>query len=99
MSPHPSLRFGPPRDPVDKARRERLGDSGFNKIDVPRAAMMLAQGVGRLIRSTDDYGVVAVFDNRLATKSYRHQILRKMPPMKRTVDRAEVEAFLRRIVA
>lgn len=93
------LPFRPPTDPVDKARRERLGDSGFSKIDVPRAAMMLAQGVGRLIRSTDDYGVVAVFDTRLATKPYRHQILKKMPPMKRTVDRSEVEAFLRRIVA
>ena len=93
------LPFRPPTDPVDKARRERLGDAGFSKIDVPRAAMMLAQGVGRLIRSTDDFGVVAVFDNRLATKSYRHQILKKMPPMKRTVDRFEVEDFLRRIVA
>ena len=93
------LPFRPPTDPVDKARRERLGDAGFTKIDVPRAAMMLAQGVGRLIRSTDDYGVVAVFDNRLATKSYRHQILKKMPPMKRTIDRKEVEDFLRQIVS
>jgi ATP-dependent DNA helicase DinG len=93
------LPFRPPTDPVDKARRERLGDAGFTKIDVPRAAMMLAQGVGRLIRTEDDYGVVAVFDNRLATKPYRHHILKKLPPMKRTVDRFEVEGFLRQIVA
>ncbi len=92
------LPFRPPDDPVDTARRERLGDRGFAQLDLPRAAMMLAQGIGRLIRTADDRGVVAVFDNRLATKGYRHSILKKLPPMKRTVERSDAEEFLRAIV-
>jgi ATP-dependent DNA helicase DinG len=91
------LPFQPPTDPVGKARRERAGDRGFYEVDLPRATMMLAQGVGRLIRSAEDRGVVAVFDNRLATASYRHQILKRLPPMKRTIDRTEAEAFLETI--
>ena len=91
------LPFQPPTDPVGKARRERAGDHGFYEVDLPRATMMLAQGVGRLIRSAEDRGVVAVFDNRLATASYRHQILKRLPPMKRTIDRTEAEAFLETI--
>ena len=91
------LPFQPPTDPVGKARRERAGDRGFYEVDLPRATMMLAQGVGRLIRSADDRGVVAVFDNRLATASYRHPILKRLPPMKRTVDRGEAEVFLKTI--
>ena len=91
------LPFQPPTDPVGKARRERAGDRGFYEVDLPRATMMLAQGVGRLIRSTEDRGVVAVFDNRLATASYRHQILKRLPPMKRTVDRKDCETFLESI--
>jgi ATP-dependent DNA helicase DinG len=55
---------------------------------------LLAQGAGRLIRSADDRGVVAVLDSRLATASYRGALLARVPPMKRTLDRAEVEAFL-----
>ena len=92
------LPFRQPTDPVDKARRERLGDRGFAEIDLPRAAMMLAQGIGRLIRSQEDRGVVAVMDNRLATATYRRQILEKLPPMRRSVERTEVEEFLRHIV-
>jgi len=91
------LPFQPPTDPVGKARRERAGDRGFYEVDLPRATMMLAQGVGRLIRSAEDRGVVAVFDNRLATASYRHQILKRLPPMKRTVDRKDCETFLESI--
>jgi ATP-dependent DNA helicase DinG len=91
------LPFQPPTDPVGKARRERAGDRGFYEVDLPRATMMLAQGVGRLIRSAEDRGVVAVFDNRLATASYRHPILKRLPPMKRTIDRSEAEAFLKTI--
>ncbi len=91
------LPFQPPTDPVGKARRERAGDRGFYEVDLPRATMMLAQGVGRLIRSAEDRGVVAVFDNRLATASYRHQILKRLPPMKRTVDLKDCETFLESI--
>jgi ATP-dependent DNA helicase DinG len=57
---------------------------------------LLAQGAGRLIRRGDDRGVVAVLDPRLATNArYRWDIIRALPPMRRTKDRAEAEAFLR----
>lgn len=89
--------FPRPDDPLLSARRERLGDRAFHDIDLPRAATALAQAAGRLIRSTTDRGVVTVFDPRLATAGYRRHVLAAMPPMKRTVDRDEVETFLRRI--
>ena len=91
------LPFQPPTDPVGKARRERAGDRGFYEVDLPRATMMLAQGAGRLIRSAEDRGVVAVFDNRLATATYRHQILKRLPPMKRTVTINDCVDFLKTI--
>jgi ATP-dependent DNA helicase DinG len=56
---------------------------------------MLAQGAGRLIRTATDRGVVAVLDARLASARYRWEIVNALPPMRRTKDRAEVEAFLR----
>ena len=54
-------------DPVLQARRERAGKAAFRTIDLPRAATLLAQGAGRLIRTATDRGVVAVFDKRLLT--------------------------------
>ena len=56
--------------------------------------MLLAQASGRLIRTATDRGVVAVLDRRLGTARYRWDIVRALPPMRRTRDRAEVEAFL-----
>jgi ATP-dependent DNA helicase DinG len=50
--------------------------------------------VGRLIRNKNDRGVVAVLDTRLAESGYRSSLFRKLPPMKRTRDRAAVHAFL-----
>lgn len=89
--------FPRPDDPLLSARRDRLGDKAFHDIDLPRAATSLAQAAGRLIRSTSDRGVVTVFDPRLATAGYRRHVLAALPPMKRTIDRDEVESFLRRI--
>lgn len=89
--------FPRPDDPLLSARRDRLGDKAFHDIDLPRAATSLAQAAGRLIRSTSDRGVVTVFDPRLATAGYRRHVLAALPPMKRTIDRDEVEGFLRRI--
>ena len=92
------LPFPRPDDPLLEARRERAGRAAFRKVDLPRAAMMLAQGTGRLIRSESDKGVVAVLDRRLATsKSYRWDLLAALPPYRRSRDRDEVEAFLRRL--
>jgi ATP-dependent DNA helicase DinG len=61
--------------------------------------MMLAQAAGRLIRTADDRGVVAVLDRRLGTAGYRWDIVNALPPMRRTRDRAEVESFLASIIA
>jgi ATP-dependent DNA helicase DinG len=89
------LPFARPDDPLLQARRDRAGDEAFRAVDLPRAATLLAQGAGRLIRSADDRGVVAVLDRRLATAGYRGVLLSAMPPMRRTADRRQVEAFLR----
>ena len=87
--------FPRPDDPVLQARRERAGGAAFRQVDLPRAATLLAQGVGRLVRSATDRGVVAVLDSRLATARYRAELLGGLPPMRRTVKLDEVLAFLR----
>ena len=93
--------FARPDDPMVSARRElaqREGESPFFAVDLPDAALILAQGSGRLIRSTTDRGVVCVLDRRLATKDYRSVLLRALPPMRRTVSHDEACAFLRDVV-
>jgi len=87
------LPFSVPNDPLAEARRER-SESPFMEVDLPRATMLLAQGVGRLIRNKDDRGVVAVLDTRLATARYRSVMFKKLPPMRRTRDGAQARAFL-----
>ncbi len=89
--------FPRPDDPLLSARRELLGAAAFGQIDLPRAAMLLAQATGRLIRTSTDRGVVAVMDPRLGTANYRWDIIRALPPMRRTRHRAEAEDFLREI--
>ncbi len=91
--------FPRPDDPLLTARRELLGAAAFSEIDLPRAAMLLAQATGRLIRNATDRGVVAVFDPRLGKASYRWQVVNALPPMRRTRERADVEKFLREITA
>ncbi|HWM21331.1 MAG TPA: ATP-dependent DNA helicase [Ilumatobacteraceae bacterium] len=91
--------FPRPDDPLLSARRDLLGPAAFSQIDLPRAAMLLAQACGRLIRNATDRGVVAVLDPRLATARYRWDIVRALPPMRRTRHRAEAEEFLRELVS
>jgi ATP-dependent DNA helicase DinG len=93
------LPFPRPDDPLLQARRARAGSRAFSMVDLPRAATLLAQGAGRLIRAADDRGVVAVLDPRLATASYRGVLLATLPPMRRSVERSEVEEFLREALA
>jgi len=88
------LPFSVPNDPLAEARRAN-SERPFYEVDLPRATMLLAQGVGRLIRNKSDRGVVAVLDTRLAQSSYRSAMFRKLPPMKRTRDRVQVLEFLR----
>ena len=73
------LPFGAPDDPLARGTPRARRPSGFCEVDLPRAAMLLAQGVGRLIRTREDRGVVAVLDTRLATASYRAALLRPAP--------------------
>jgi ATP-dependent DNA helicase DinG len=94
--------FPRPNDPVLMARTrlvERRGGNGFTGVSLPAAAVTLAQGVGRLIRSTDDRGVVAILDRRLATARYASLLLDTIPPLWRTDDRDRVAAALRRLDA
>ncbi len=90
------LPFAVPNDPLAEARRNR-SDKPFYEVDLPRAAMLLAQGVGRLIRTNSDRGVVAVLDTRLAEASYKSALFRRLPPMKRTRDKSLVHGFLREL--
>jgi ATP-dependent DNA helicase DinG len=89
--------FPRPDEPVLQARRDRAGAGAFNAVDLPRAGTLLAQGAGRLIRSATDRGAVAVLDSRLATARYRGALLARVPPMRRSIDRTEVVAFLRQV--
>ena len=88
------LPFPRPDEPLLQARRELARQEAFSAVDLPRAATMLAQGAGRLVRTADDRGVVAVLDSRLASAGYRWELVNALPPMTRTKDRDEVVAFL-----
>ncbi|CAB5240192.1 unannotated protein [freshwater metagenome] len=92
--------FPRPDEPVMSARAaeaDASGGSGFMQISLPRAALLLAQGTGRLIRSVDDRGVVAILDSRIVTKRYGSVLLNSMPPLWRTSDTAIVKDSLRRL--
>ncbi|MGE3833173.1 MAG: ATP-dependent DNA helicase [Acidimicrobiia bacterium] len=96
------LPFSRPDDPLAEARRAaatKARQSAFHAVDLPAAAVLLAQGAGRLVRSRSDRGVVAVLDRRLATASYRWTLVRSLPPMRRTKDPAEVRRFLAEVTA
>jgi ATP-dependent DNA helicase DinG len=91
------LPFARPDDPLAEARRAaatRAKRSAFHDVDLPAAAVLLAQGVGRLVRGAGDRGVVAVLDKRLAKASYRWTLVSSLPPMRRTKDPDEVRRVL-----
>jgi ATP-dependent DNA helicase DinG len=92
--------FPRPDEPVMSARSslaDASGGSGFMQVSVPRAALLLAQGTGRLIRSIEDRGVVAILDSRIVTKRYGSVLLNSMPPLWRTSDGAVVRDSLKRL--
>jgi ATP-dependent DNA helicase DinG len=94
--------FPRPDDPIAQARTEIVnaaGGSGFMAVSATHAALLMAQGAGRLIRSATDRGVVAVLDSRLASARYGGFLARSMPPLWPTSDREAVLAALRRLDA
>ena len=93
------LPFASPSDPVTSARIRVLRDRGadpFMEYQLPEAVLSLRQGVGRLLRRGDDYGVVALLDRRVSTRGYGELFRANLPPARWTDDRAEVAAFFRR---
>ena len=92
--------FPRPDDPVSRARSmdvERRGGNGFMSVSLTHAALMMAQGAGRLLRSTTDRGVVAILDPRVVTKRYGSFIMRSLPQMWPTTDPRVVRGALRRL--
>jgi ATP-dependent DNA helicase DinG len=83
------IAFPRPDDPICSARADaadQAGGSGFMTVSVAHAALMLAQGAGRLIRRSTDRGVVAILDPRLVTKRYGSALRRALPPLWPTTD-------------
>ena len=94
--------FPRPDDPLMSARAraaDREGRNGFMEVSATHAALLLAQGSGRLIRTTTDRGVVAVLDPRLATARYAGFLRASLPPMWATSDPAVVRRALARLAA
>ena len=92
--------FPRPDDPVMSARAAEVdaaGGSGFMSVSLPRAALLLAQGTGRLIRSVDDRGVVAILDSRIVNKRYGSVLLNSIPPLWRTSDPQIIKESLQRL--
>lgn len=90
------LPFAVPSDPVVAARQRYIdSNSGnsFSEYSVPAAVIALKQGIGRLIRSTTDRGVLSILDPRLVTKSYGQSFLKSLPPARVTRKIEEVEKF------
>lgn len=92
------LPFAVPSDPVVAARSRFLDENGGNSFfdySVPQAIITLKQGIGRLIRSKTDTGVVAILDSRLRTKGYGRDFLKSFPEMEVVDDLRDVARFFR----
>jgi ATP-dependent DNA helicase DinG len=95
------LPFHPPDDPIFSARlrayEQRVGQwKAFQHFTLPQMTLLLRQGVGRLIRSASDRGVIALLDGRLITKKYSNSILDSLPPSPVTCDASDVVDFFSR---
>ena len=91
------LPFASPGDPVVSARIDRLRNRGgnpFGEYQVPVAILTLKQGLGRLIRSASDRGILAVLDSRLVEKAYGRRFLESLPAARLVHDRAAIVGFL-----
>ena len=94
--------FPRPDDPLMSARQraaDQAGGNGFMQVAATHAALLLAQGSGRLIRTTTDRGVVAILDSRVVTARYGGFLRASLPPMWSTTDRAVVLSALKRLAS
>ena len=90
------LPFEVPTDPVVQARMQAIKENGGNPFfdfQIPRAVLSLRQGVGRLMRSASDGGLISVLDARLYSKRYGSQFLRSLPPSPVVRDMVEIKNF------
>ena len=90
------LPFASPGDPLVRARMDWLkaqGRDSFRELSMPSAALMLKQGFGRLIRSKQDKGIVAILDSRIATKSYGDYFIKSLPPAPMVWNASEVKSW------
>lgn len=90
------LPFDPPDDPVHEARIAQMkaaGENWFGTYVLPQAVLRLKQGIGRLLRTRQDRGVMAILDTRLHTKGYGKLVLDALPPARRTSSLRDVEQF------
>jgi Rad3-related DNA helicase len=72
---------------------KEAGVNWFGEYVLPQAILRLKQGIGRLLRTRDDRGVMAILDKRLYTKSYGREVLAALPPARRTTEIEDVRAF------
>jgi ATP-dependent DNA helicase DinG len=96
QTPQAVLPFAVPNDPVVAARIRAIdaeGGNAFAQYQVPAAVITLKQGFGRLIRSLQDRGVLALLDNRILKKAYGKVFVSSLPPYQQTTDLADVERF------
>jgi len=93
------LPFGVPSDPILQARVKKIenaGGSGFFDYQVPKAAIALKQGFGRLIRSSTDRGVLVMLDRRLQHQNYGNIFVESLPPYRITNEISDVQRFMGR---
>lgn len=94
--------FPRPDDPLSQARTQAAaarGANGFMAVSATHAALRLAQGAGRLIRTSDDRGVVALLDSRARTAGYAGFLINSLPPLWRTTNSSVVKQALSRLAA
>jgi ATP-dependent DNA helicase DinG len=88
--------FGVPTDPLTRARcgaLEQAGQQPFRAYSLPQAAITLKQGFGRLLRTRDDFGVVALLDGRIRSRGYGRALLASLPAVTATEHLSAVETF------
>ena len=91
------LPFAVPTDPLVAARSRFIDENGgrsFSDYSVPQAVISLKQGIGRLIRSKTDRGVIAILDPRIRTKPYGREFLTSLPRMRITSSHSDIEHMI-----